>query len=55
MNGTSATFEWQPSGPFVNYKSSSFRCLKDLNRTRQNCEHMFSTLVKFNPLRIFAS
>ena len=50
MNGTSATFEWRPSGPFVNYKSSSFRCLKDLIRTKENCELCAHVYAKLYPL-----
>ena len=38
MNRTSATFEWQPSGPFVNYKSTAFRCLKDDMKTKEECK-----------------
>lgn len=38
VNGSSVTFEWQPSGPFVNYKSTSFRCLKDFAKTKEECK-----------------
>ena len=50
MNGTSATFEWRPSGPSRYNKTTSFRCLKDFIRIRENCEHTFSILIDFNSL-----
>ena len=45
VNGTSATFEWRPSGPSRYNKTTSLRCLKDLIRIGENCEHTFSALI----------